>query len=298
MFKSLLEWLDDYLQREGIKAAITGVVGFLAFVGLMGNLLGREYVRGAGAIVIVLCVIILALLLLQDRSELKKKHDSHHKFLRRYCDFIAEHHSRPLIRITLWKQVAFIQPNGDVREILRINAVAQRREVYFLRFRAGGSEGEQSKRQQRRVKVNARAITVDGQRGPRWEVTRSWLPDGRLNSIVHFHEPVRKGGKIDIEIERFWPGKCAPLMREGATEPFTFRFTGLMPADAIEHTVVLPLGFSAYYGTVGFVEPDPKFSVVVGEDDEGRQTFTFRGQILVPKRDFGMLLDLTKPASR
>ncbi|MCP2245723.1 hypothetical protein [Lentzea aerocolonigenes] len=298
MFKSFLEWLDEYLQREDSTAVVRAVVGLMGFAGLLGTVLGSSVVRGGGFVAISLFVISVILLLLADRRKLKKKYDSHRKFLRRYCDFIAEHHSRPLIRITLWKQVAFIQANGDVREILRINAVAERREVYFLRFRAGGGEAELSKRQQRRVKVNARAITVNGQRGPRWEVTRSWLPDGRLNSIVHFHEPVRRGGKIDIEIERFWPGKCAPLMREGATEPFTFRFTGLMPADAIEHTVVLPLGFSAYYDTVGFVEPDPRFSVTVGEDDESRRTFTFRGQILVPKKDFGMRLDVTKPASR
>jgi hypothetical protein len=298
MFKSFLEWLDEYLQREDSTAVVRAVVGLMGFAGLLGTVLGSSVVRGGGFVAISLFVISVILLLLADRRKLKKKYDSHRKFLRRYCDFIAEHHSRPLIRITLWKQVAFIQPNGDVREILRINAVAERREVYFLRFRAGGGEAELSKRQQRRVKVNARAITVNGKRGPRWEVTRSWLPDGRLNSIVHFHEPVRKGGKIDIEIERFWPGKCSPLMREGATESFTFRFTGLMPADAIEHTIVLPQGFSAYYDTVGFVEPDPSFSVTVGEDDEGRRTFTFRGKILVPKKDFGMRLDVTKPASR
>lgn len=298
MFKGFLEWLDEYLQREDSTAVVRAVVGLMGFAGLLGTVLGSSVVRGGGFVAIALFVISVILILLADRRKLKRKYYAHRKFLGRYCDFIVEHHNRPLINITLWKQTAFIQPNGDVREVLRINAVAERREVYFLRFRAGGGEAESTRRQQRRVKVNARAITVNGQRGPRWEVTRSWLPDGRLNSIVHFHEPIRKGGKIDIEIERFWPGKCAPLMREGATEPFTFRFTGLMPSKVIEHTVVLPLGVNAYYDTVGFVEPNPNFSVTAGEDDEGRRTFTFRGSELTPKKDFGMRLDLTKPASR
>ncbi|MFD9702372.1 hypothetical protein [Lentzea sp. NPDC059081] len=300
MLNSFLEWLDDYLQREDSTAVVRAVVGLMGFAGLLGTVLGSSVVRGGGFVAIALFVISVILLLLADRRRLRKKYDSHKKFLGRYCNFIVEHRGGPLIRITLWKQTTFVQPNGDVREILRINAVAERRQVYFLRFRAGGGEGNQpmSRRQQRRVKVDARPIAVNGEPGPRWEVTMSWGTDGRLNSFVHFHEPVRRGGKIDIEIERFWPGKVAAFMRDGATEPFAFRFTGLMPSDAIEHTVVLPLGYNAYHATVGFDEPDPGFSVTVGKDDEGRRTFTFRGKGLTPKKNFGMRLDLARPASR
>lgn len=293
---SFLEWLDDYLQRGGPKAAITGIISLLGVAGLLGTVLGSSIVRAGGFAAVALFVISVILLLLIDRRKIKKKYDAHRKFVQRYCDFIAEHHSRPLILIKQWKQKVFIEANGDVREVLRINAVAVRREVFFIRFRAGGG-GEQSRRQQRKVKVNARAITVNGGRGPRWDVTRTWLPDGRLNSIVHFHEPVRRGEKIDIEIERFWPGKCYPLVREGATESFTFRFTGRMPAESIEYAVVLPPGCGAYYGTVGFTEPDDCYSVTTEEDDENRMIFTFRGRQFVPKKDFGMRLELKRPAS-
>lgn len=156
-----------------------------------------------------------------------------------YCDFLIDSPSRPIFSVAKWRQVTHIYPNGDVRETLEIRAVVLRREVHFIRLKAG-SGWEQPEKYRREVKVVARGLAANNLLGPRRYVTRSWGAADKLTSIVHFHQPVRRGEEIRFEILRIWPRKCYPLMREGAVDSFTFKNTSLIKIANVEHAIVLP----------------------------------------------------------
>lgn len=177
-----------------------------------------------------------------------------------------------------------------MRETLKIRAVALRREVHFIRLKSG-SGWEQSDKDRREVKVVARGLTVDDLPGPQRYVTRSWESMDKLTSIVHFHQPVRRGEEIRFEIVRIWPRKCFLLMREGAVDNFTFRNSSLIKISKVEHTIVLPLGASARYEPIGFDESVSGSPLRISVSDD-ETSFCFTAENLPEKELVGILLEL------
>lgn len=197
-----------------------------------------------------------------------------------------------LASVENWHQKVHIQPNGDVREIVVLEAVAERDEVYFIRFHLG-STWDQPKKYRRNVLVIADNIEIDGRPTRHWSITNSWLSDARLMSIVHFHSPVRMGQVIRMEMTRFWPAKCLPLMQRGAAEQFVFGTTELLHIRHLEYQVSLPTGFDARYEPIGFTPPDNQISVAGYTDVGGRRVFICRITELPERRTVGMRLALT-----
>jgi len=112
-------------------------------------------------------------------------------------------------------------------------------------------------------------------------------------SIVHFHSPVRMGQVIRMEMTRFWPAKCLPLMQRGAAEQFVFGTTELLHIRHLEYQVSLPTGFDARYEPIGFTPPDNQISVAGYTDVGGRRVFICRITELPERRTVGMRLALT-----
>jgi hypothetical protein len=290
MFKSFITWLDSYISREEPSAVLKAVIGLMAFAGLLGTIFGNQAIRTGAFVTIIVLVVSAMLLLLADRQRLRRAHDTHRMLLARYCDFVIDRSPEPLISVESWKQHVYVYPNGDVREVLTLNAVALRERVYFIRLKAG-SRWDQPEKYRRNVRVIARGLTINGVSGPRWNVTTSWPTTEKLNSILHLHHPVKRGERVLFEVVRMWPAKCLPLIH-GQTEEFFFRTSPLLEIQHVEYTVVLPLGYDAVYELIGSTEPNIQMEADTQHDREGRKTFVWRADKVPSRTMAGIRLEL------
>ena len=193
-----------------------------------------------------------------------------------------------------WDQTVYLRPNGDVREVLVIKAVALRERVYFVRMTAG-SRWEQPDRYRRNVTVAARGVTVNGSSGTRWNVTTSWTSAQKMTAVLHLHEPVKQGEEIHFEVVRVWPGKCRPLMRDLAAEEFIFRPTNLLMTSRVTYTIVLPEGYDAIHEPIGQHHPGVNLTVLPHRDKEGRRVFAWSADIVPAGTAVGIRLELDGP---
>jgi hypothetical protein len=292
MFRSFIAWLDLYISRETPASVLKSLVGLMAFAGLLGTIFGNQAIRVGAFVVVVVFVTTVILLLLADRRHLQQHYGATRELLTRYCAFIIENNSKALISVKSWHQTVFIQPNGDVREVILISAVALRKRVYFIRLTAG-SRWDQPERYRRNVKVIARSLTVNNRTGPRWIVTTSWRSSQKMTAILHLHEPVTQGEEVRFEVVRTWPAKCRPLMRDHVAESFVFRNTRILDIRRVDYTVVLPNGFEAVHEPVGHLEPDVHLAVSEARDNEGRRTFTWRADMVPAGKMVGIRLELS-----
>jgi hypothetical protein len=290
MFKSFIAWLDYYISREEPSSVLKAMVGLMAFAGLLGTIFGNQAIRTGAFVVVIVFVAFTMLLLLADRRHMKHAFDTHRMLLARYCDFVIDKSPDPLVSIEAWRQRVYIQANGDVREVLILKAVALREEVYFIRLRAG-SRWDQPEKYRRDTKIIARSLTVNGAPGPRWNVTNNWQSTQKINSILHLHQPIRRGEEILFEVVRTWPAKCLPLIH-GEAEDFTFRTSPLLNIKLVEYCVVLPSGFDAVYELIGSGESAVQMSAETDCDMEGRRIFTWRADKVPARTNLGMRLEL------
>ncbi|TDV51085.1 hypothetical protein [Actinophytocola oryzae] len=291
MLRDFIARLDSYISRKGPGAALRVLVVLMAVVGVVGAVFDNPPIRVLAIVGVITLGVSCLIILLADRHRLQRRQDTQRELLARYCDFVIDNKLKPLVSISNWHHKVYVQPNGDVREVAMIKAVALRDEVHFIRFHLG-SEWPQPEEQRRNVTVRARGVNLDGMLGPQWNVTNTWLSDAKLNSIVHFRSPVRRGEEIRLEMVRFWPAKCRPLMRERTAEDFFFRTTDLMQIQRVEYQVILPLGFDVVHRPIGFSEPDDHTSIDAYTDIEGRRVVVCRASRLPHRQSVGMRLEL------
>jgi hypothetical protein len=262
--------------------------------GVLVAAFGNGAYRGAATVAAIVFVVgFVGLLLLGRRVALQTAEDCR-LLVTRYCDFVVGRGNEGrdlLVSVENWHQKVRIQPNGDVREVVVIEAVARRNEVYFVRFQLSSGWG-QPERHRRNVAVIADSIEIDGRPTTHWSITNSWLSDARLMSIVHFHSPVRMGQGLRMEMTRFWPAKCLPLMRWGAEEQFVFHTAELLHLRHLEYQVSLPAGFDATCDPIGFSPPDKRLSVTAYDAVGGGRVFICRADELPGRRTVGMRLSL------
>jgi len=266
------------------------MIGLMAFAGLLGTIFGNQAIRTGAFVVVVVFVACTMLLLLADRRHLKHAYNTHRVLLARYCDFVIDNSPEPLVSIEAWRQRTYIQTNGDVRDVLTLKAVALREEVYFIRLRAG-SGWDQPERYRRDTKIIARSLRVNGTTGPRWNVTNTWQSTQKINSILHLHQPIKRGEEIFFEVVRTWPAKSLPLI-QGEAEEFSFRTSALLQIQHVEYSIILPNGFDAVYELIGSNEPDVQLSAETNCDKEGRRVFIWRADKVPVKTQLGMRLEL------
>ena len=242
MLRSFVAWLDDYLAGEDSSAVVRSAIGLMGFAVLLGVILGNTAVKLGALAAAILVILSLMLILLRDRKTLKREIYWRDELLIRYCDLLYDQ-SQSVALVKDWNQVVTIERSGDVRELITIRAVALQ-ELYFLRIRAD-AKWDQPRRYRRRVRVDFRSINSAGDRGPSWHVMRSWLSDGRLEMLAHLHSPIPKGTAIQVEVEREWPGKSTPLVKEGISDYFGFFFSNALRIEHGTYVVVLPEGVGA-----------------------------------------------------
>jgi hypothetical protein len=295
MFKSFIAWLDFYISRENPASVLKSLVGLMAFAGLLGTIFGNQAIRVGAFVVVIVFVVSIILMLLADRRRSTQEMTTYRKLLVRYCDFVRDNSSDPLVSVESWEQTVYLRPNGDVREVLVIKAIALRERVYFVCLTAG-SRWDQPERYRRNVTVAARRLTVNGTSGTRWNVTTSWTSSQKMTAVLHLHEPVKHGEEIHFEVERVWPGKCRPLMRDHAAEEFIFRSTNLLVPRRVNYTIVLPEGFEAIHEPIGKQHPDVNLAVLSHSDKEGRRVYDWSAETVPPDTAVGIRLELSRPA--
>ncbi|MGA6165780.1 hypothetical protein [Amycolatopsis magusensis] len=279
MLGDLADWFESHILRRGTAAVFGSLFTLLTFSTLLGNVFGSVVVRGIALVCVGLIVVAAVVASLMNRRNARSEHRMHSELLAKYCDFIIDHRPEPLIMADLWKQTVYIQRNGDVREVVVISATTLRELTYFIRFMCGPN-WEQPERFHRRVKVWIRGLTVDGEVVPRCRVTKSWRPDGRMKSIVHFEEPVREGQRIKLTMERYWPAKCHPMVCDHVADDFTFRTTKLIQVKKIDFRIVFPLGVDAEFGKLPSNDTAFRMKVTTDVDSENRNVIVWRARDL------------------
>lgn len=243
-------------------------------------------------VVVIMFVLSVVLALLADRRRLVKAFDAQRTQIARYCTYLVESNSDPQLSIDSWRQWVYVRPNGDVREVLHLNAVVLSEQMYFVRL-TSNCRWDQPERYRRDVKVIAGSVSASGAPGPRWRVTTSWLSASKLIYIAHLHQAVHRGEKISFEMVRTWPAKCYPLMRDKDAEEFILRTTSRLQVQNVEYRVVLPSGFDAVYELIGSTNPDAHLSATTEYDTEDRKVFVWRSTKVPTMIPVGMRLQLT-----
>jgi hypothetical protein len=293
--RPFIAWLDFYILGEDPASVLKGLVGLMAFAGLLGTILGNQVIRVGAFVVVIVFVVSVILMLLADRRRSTQQLGTHHKLLTRYCDFVRENSLDPLVSVESWDQTVYLRPNGDVHEVLVIKAIALRERVYFVVMTAG-SRWEQPDQYRRNVEVAARGLTVNGLSGTRWNVTTSWTSSQKMTAVLHLHEPVKAGEEINFEVVRTWPGKCRPLMRERTAEDFVLRTTSLLVTNHVTYKIVLPKGFEAIQESIGQHHSGVNLVVLPQRDHEGRTVFAWSADHVPTEASVGIRLQLSKPA--
>lgn len=291
MLRNFTAWLDSYTSRKEPAAMLRRLVAVMAVVGVLGAIFDQSAILVLAIVGILVLGLFSLAILLVDRHRLQVGDDMQRQLLARYCDFLIENKMTPLVSIENWHHKVYVEANGDVREVAMIKAIALRDEVHFIRFHLG-SDWDQPEELRRNVTVRAHCVNHDGKLGPQWNVTTTWLSDAKLNTIVHFGSPVRRGEEVRMEMVRHWPAKCRPLMRQRAAENFYFRTTELLQIQRIEYQVILPLGFDVTHRPIGFTEPDAHTSIDAYTDTEGRRVVVCRATRLPKRHSVGMRLEL------
>lgn len=192
MFKSFIDWLDSHIAREEPSAILKSLIGLMAFAGLLGTVFGNHAIRAGAFVVVIMFGLSVMLALLADRRRLTRAYDTQRAQIARYCTYLVESNSDPQLSIGSWRQWVYVHPNGDVREVLKLNAVVLGEQMHFVRLTAG-CRWDQPEKYRRDVKVVAGSISASGTPGPRWKVTTSWQSPRKMVAIAHLHEAIDHG---------------------------------------------------------------------------------------------------------
>jgi hypothetical protein len=252
---------------------VKAVVGLVAFASLLGAFFGNQAIRAGAFVVVMFCLMSSVLLLLADRHAIKQERDVYLQRLNWYYEVLSELSSEPLIAVERWEQRVEIKPDGDVREVLTIEAVAPREFVYFARFTAR-SLWNQPKRQLRKLTQTVCTVKPDGSLGPTWRIHSSWKGD-KLVSYLDLDPPIRRGQVIRFRLDRTWPGKCQPMMRNKQAEKFLLRTTNGLEIRAAQYTLVMPEGVTANYELIGEGELDVQLTASEEKGKDGRREYTW-----------------------
>ncbi|HEX3592454.1 MAG TPA: hypothetical protein VHV74_22770 [Pseudonocardiaceae bacterium] len=287
MLRSFIDWLDGYLAGEQPATVVKAAIGIMSFAVLLGAFLGSSAVR-LGALVVVLFILLsIALILLSDRRRLSHEIDEYSRIVTRYGDEILDNR-KPAMRLKRLEHLAIIDRNGDAKEYIRMRVVALKKELHFIPHRAGPA-WPQPASQLRKVKVEVRGLSVDGEPGTKWFVTKVWQ-GAKLHLLAHLNEPIPMGSEVYLEIVRDWPGKCIPLMRLREPDDFTYDYT--RPVDHLVYTVILPPGVEVYCDPIGFTHGTNGFSLKTEINAERCTQVTLTASDVSIDKKIGMRLEL------
>jgi hypothetical protein len=289
MLRKSTRWWDDYRRNHEPSATLKIALGAAAFASILSAFSADKTIDTVTFAVSIVCLMIGILLLLADRRGVRQEHDANLRRLNWYYDVLSKQGPEPLIAVDNWEQTVVIMPNGDTREVQIIDAVAPREMIFFARLTAK-SRWQQPKRQLRRITMTARRVNADNSLGPSWNVLMTWEGD-KLVAYLDLDPPLRRGETIRFQVERTWPAKCGPMMRDNKPEDFLLRTTSALDIKFVKYSVVLPEGFEAAYELIGEGEPDVQ---LLGDmtEQHGRKIYTWYAEKVPEYTWIGIRLQL------
>ncbi|ANZ37266.1 hypothetical protein BBK82_15545 [Lentzea guizhouensis] len=283
-----LDWLDEYLADVGFVGAAEVGFGILSVCGVFGLVFALESAESISVAAVLVGVAGLTTLVIAGRSSSRRRAEVDQKLLVRYCEVLSDQ-MQSSWRLIRWEQHTDINPQGDVRQVMSASGAVKSFKLSYYRIRVGAG-WNQPKKYRNNVRVHVRGIELEGVPGAQAELTTVWLPSGRLEVLVHFPKPLSRGKRFNVVVVVDWPGKCRPLMKDGA--PDDFRYVASRHLEELAYTVVLPPGTDATCGPLGFVpEEEPDYSLEERRGN-GQLEVEFRALNVKPNRIIGMRLDL------
>ncbi|MEU0886001.1 hypothetical protein ABZ345_46120 [Lentzea sp. NPDC005914] len=291
MLRELSSWLDEYLSSEGPPAIAKAVLGIVSVAALPGAVFGSLLVKVVALVVAVCAITALGLVLLADRSSLRRELEEQQRLVDRYCRHIRQEKDL-FYQMTSWHEVCVVTDDrGTTDDVIRIRMRVLRPDMLFFRFRFS-CNWAQPARYRGRVQTQIRSIKVDGAPGIRLRTTRSWVADGKMYLTAHFDAPPRAGSEISLAMRVRWPQRCAPLMGSGQPDTFVLRFS--QPIPHARYEVILPTRREAFCEPLGFDHGDEGFSLTPESDADGRTHHVFEAFDLEAGHEAGMKLELKR----
>lgn len=290
MLRSFTSWLEEEVTDAGPIGVIEAGLCLLGFGVLLSSLFGSSAIKATAIVVVSLAFLGVFALLTAERRRWRRKMTRDHRLLAHYCHVIKGELETTMHMLS-WDDVATIAPNGDTKEVITVHGRVETKQLYFFRLRVGQGPGLLlSKKQQKRVAYAVRGVVVDQTGGTRWDASDTWLPDGRLEVLVHLNFPAPRGSEVRICMELDWPGMCAQLLRH--REPDTFELHFARQADHVRYVIVLPPGEDAYYEPIGFKTGENGFRLTGRQSSAGQVEVELIADDLPAGHRAGMRLDL------
>lgn len=283
-------WPDNYLRGHEPSAALRIAICLATFVSLAGAFFGNSTIRATAFVGVPVCLTTGILLLLADRRRIQQERDTYLQRLNWYYNVLGKLSPDPLIAVDNWEQTVEIMPNGDTHEVQIIDAVAPREVIFFARLTAS-SRWDQPKRHLRRITMTVRRVNVDDSLGPFWQLLSSWEGE-KLVTYLNLDPYLRKGETLRFRVERTWPAKCRPMMRDHKAEDFLLRTTNALEIRFAKYSVTLPKEYEAAYELIGVGEPDVQLMANVTEQN-GRRTYSWYAEKVPDHTAIGIRLQLT-----
>ncbi|WP_433270492.1 hypothetical protein ACQPZF_09920 [Actinosynnema sp. CS-041913] len=289
MLDGFISFLADHLADKGVAGMVKTTVGILAFGSVLAASFGSTPLKAAFLLTAGMYVLAALATLAGSRSALHRKVVRRDHLLARYCDLIYDE-IQPLWRIDRWEESAEVADNGDVSASILVHAFVQRDRLRFYRVRLGPN-WDQPMSSRRKVRVKVAGIEVGGAAKNQCESTSSWLPDGRLEVLVHFPTaPPRKGDEVVLRFEVHWPQKATPLMRSGRPDEFVMLLGN--PLAYLRYRVTLPAGVRVHAIPVGLQAGVDSYRLETSTTGGNRPVVELVAHDIAADRRFGMRLDL------
>jgi hypothetical protein len=290
MLRSFTSWLDDFIAERGTIGLLSGALGIIAFGGTLALVFGDSLLRTAAIVSVFLLTCGVMSQLVAARAVAVQRYQRAERLLGVYTASLDQAFGRDF-RVLSWKDHLDVAANGDTVEVIDVRLVVESDGLRFFRLR-NGSGWPQPERHRRRVRVEVNTLQeTNGQAGTSWDVTSSWLANGRLEILAHCHMPTARGVVLAVRLTYYWPRMCRPLVR-GERDHFWLRF--LRGADEVEYIVLMPdnreVNFEYYGPSSG------ELSVLSSTlDPSGRRTqITLTATDVPPEHNVGMWLQAKK----
>jgi hypothetical protein len=287
--RGFVSWFEQQVLRLGLAGLLNAGLSILSLGAVLSAVVGGPAVKAAAVVVAALAVLATFATLIARRNHGEAELALHRRLIARYCDEIQGATGVPL-HIVRWDDVTVIDTAGGAQETIGVRARVETASAHFFRFRIGPAWAQPEK-QRSAVTCDVRTELVNGSPGPRCDVTRTWLADGRLEVLAHLASPVRAGAEVRIKMAIRWPGMCEPLVLGRRPDDYVLRFA--RGADEVRYELVLPEGETNYYHQpIGFDEGDDGYRVEVGTGHTGRVHVVLTARSVPARHRFGVRLDL------
>ncbi|WP_143116001.1 hypothetical protein [Lentzea xinjiangensis] len=279
-------FLEEFLRGHGPPAVARAAVGLMSFAVVLGAVLGSTAIKAGALVTAVLVIVTAGIALLARLGAQRRELEAHKGLVAHYCKLLDQ--TWPSYQVVDWDKTAVIGERGDAHVQVKIRLRATHRDFWFVRLRFGCGWPQPS-HYRSRVRMTVRNLLVDGSPGTTLRTTVSWLRDGAMTAIVHFHTPPAVNSEVSFVVDLTWPRMCAPLL-EGSPDEFALLFW--QPVHRATYRVLLPKGTEAYVEPIGKTEAFNRFRVRRKTDGEGREAVVFRLTELPIRHRAGVRLQL------